>query len=432
LALAAAEVILRLGWEKPQHHTIRFKYWTCLQPDDELGWIPRPNAVAEYPMFHAAFGVNSRGLRGPETPVSRQPGRHRVVVLGDSFAWGHGVGPGDAFPEMLAEMIPHLEVVNLGVPGFDLDTERRFFERVGAQYAPDVVLVALCQNDIIDKNPNECPARKPPGPSAEARTSTNSEPGATNRQPASNHDAPLNAKLDHPQPGSPQGGEDGAPLRSFKVFLRERLYLYAFCQEAVNANKSIARAAVRLGLKEELAGYEMLDDNLRPALLNPPLTMQRAFSRLDGDLVRLEEAVRSNGALLVVAVIPAIQAVDRRQLLRSIAHTKFEAADFDLDRPGRLVKKIAAEHGIAVVDPLPRFREAQSHGLTLYLPGDLHFNVEGHRLFAETLCPALRNAWLAHDSSRNGSPSAGESPDDPTHTPASRPTEPRERPAASS
>lgn len=401
LALAAAEVILRLGWEKPQHRTIRFKYWTCLQSDDELGWIPHPESVADYPKYRAAFRVNRQGLRGPETPIARRPDRRRVVILGDSFAWGHGVGPGGAFAEMLAEMIPNLEVVNLGVPGFNLDSERRFFERVGTQYAPDVVLVALCQNDIIDTGSNEPPDRKSPETSAETRTSSDSTPSATRRQPASNRDAPLNTELDQSDGGSPRSDEEGSPLRGLKEVLRDHLYLYAFCQEAVNSHKTTARTAVRLGLKEKLAGYEMLDDNLRPALLDPPPGMLAAFERLDEDLQRLQKTVRANGADLVVAVIPAIQAVDHRQLLRSIAYTEFEASDFDLDRPGRLIKKIAARHGIAVIDPLPRFREAHSHAYSLYLPGDLHFSVEGHRLFAEALRPALEAALEAHRPAKN-------------------------------
>ena len=359
LALASAEILLRIAWDRPPGYHINVRYLRYMQPDPELGSLPKPNTLVEYPRFGASFSTNSEGLRGPERTVARQAGVRRVVVLGDSFAWGHGVSAGQAFPEVLEQLLPNTEVINLGVPGFNVRTELRYFERVGAQYKPDVVLLALCQNDIYDLDALEQRRRNQNAPQPEVT------------------------------PPLPHADEGGA-VRSVKQFLDRHSYIYALCCHAVNSHKTLTRAAVQLGLKEELAGFELLDDNLHGSLINPPPPVERAYEQILQDLLRLNESVRSRGSRLIVAMIPALQAVNPDELVNSIAYTRYETGDFDLDKPYRILGGFLTGHGIQVVCPLATFREKRDLGATLYLPQDLHFNSEGHRLFAETAAPALK------------------------------------------
>ncbi|HVP11343.1 MAG TPA: GDSL-type esterase/lipase family protein [Phycisphaerae bacterium] len=358
LALAASELLLRITWNRPAGRYIRGAYWKYMLPDAELGFLPKPNTLVEYPRFQASFTTNSQGLRGPEHAAMKMPQIRRIVVLGDSFAWGHGVGTGQAFPEVLEKLVPKVEVINLGVPGFNVRTALQYFERLGAQYQPDIVLLALCQNDIHDLDALE-----------------RREVGA----PSSGQDA------DQAAPRESGGGA----FRTLKQFLDDHSYLYAMCIRAVNANKTMARAAVRCGLKEELAGFELLDDNLQASLINPPPPVQRAVAQVKSDLLRLDASVRSHRGRLLVAMIPSLQAVTPEELVNSIAYTRYDVADFDMDAPYRMLGRFFAEHDIPFVDPLPAFRAAHARGAALYLAGDLHFNREGHRLFAELVAPAL-------------------------------------------
>jgi lysophospholipase L1-like esterase len=360
LALTGLEVLLRITCDRPPGRHIRMEYWKYLQPDTEVGQVPKPNALVEYPRFQAAFTTNSEGLRGREHSAARQPGMRRIVVLGDSFAWGHGVNAGQSFPEVLEGLVPNTEVINLGVPGFNVRTELKYFERVGAKYRPDVVLLALCQNDIHDLD------------QLEQRRRTELVP-------------------EHSDPRGRQPDACGA-VRAVKQFLDEHSYVYALGTRAVNANKTLARAAVRLGLKEELAGFELLDDNLHASLIDPPPLVQRAISQIERDLLLLDESVRSHGGRLVVATIPALQAVEPAELVNSIAYTRYEVADFDVDKPYRLLDRFMGKHGIRFINPLAAFRAERARRTSLYLAHDLHFSSEGHRLFAEQAAPALISA----------------------------------------
>jgi lysophospholipase L1-like esterase len=359
LTFAALEVLLRIVWDRPVGHYINVRYLRYMQPDAELGSLPKPNTLIEYPRYGASFTTNSQGFRGPERSVAPQAGVRRIVVLGDSFAWGHGVSTGQAFPEVLEQLLPNTEVINLGVPGFNVRTELKYFERVGVQYQADVVVLALCQNDIYDLDALEQRRR--------------------NQNAARQDVAPLPAPAD-----------EGGAVRSAKKLLDDYSYVYAMCCRAVNSHKTLARAAVRIGLKEELAGFELLDDNLHGSLIDPPPPVQRAYEQIRQDLLRLDESVRSRGSRLVVAMIPSLQAVNPDELVNSIAYTRYETGDFDVDQPYRILGRFLTEHGVRVVSPLAAFREKRDRGTALYLPQDLHFSRKGHRLFAEAVAPMLK------------------------------------------
>ena len=83
---------------------------------------------------------------GPDVPNLDSPGR-TIVCLGDSITAGVGVGPGEAYPELLARRFS-AEVVNAGVPG---DTAADGLARVDAALAADpwLVIVELGGNDIL-------------------------------------------------------------------------------------------------------------------------------------------------------------------------------------------------------------------------------------------------------------------------------------------
>lgn len=113
---------------------------------ETYGWEPQPGAVTF--VDGQRTSINAKGLRGSEHPLART-GRPRLVLLGDSVAFGYGVADDDTFAARLETR--GYEVVNLAVPGYGTDQELLRFERVGAAYRPDVVLLHFCaHNDFAD------------------------------------------------------------------------------------------------------------------------------------------------------------------------------------------------------------------------------------------------------------------------------------------
>jgi hypothetical protein len=111
----------------------------------------RPGGVAH---AEVEYRVNSQGLRGPETTVDKPGGVRRLAVLGDSVAFGYWVAERDGFPRQLEGLLQgrtggeRVEVLDFGVPGYNLDQEIETLRAKALEFAPDVVVVAFCLNDL--------------------------------------------------------------------------------------------------------------------------------------------------------------------------------------------------------------------------------------------------------------------------------------------
>src|SRR6266496_2467787 len=113
------------------------------------GWAGRPGAVA--PMGSGRVTLNASGYRGRELPLPKPGNRTRVVVLGDSIAFGWGVSDEQAFPHLLTARNNGIEAVNLGVGGYGPGQELLVLLHEGLPQDPDVVVLAVClRNDFVD------------------------------------------------------------------------------------------------------------------------------------------------------------------------------------------------------------------------------------------------------------------------------------------
>ena len=100
--------------------------------------------------------VNSLGLRDREYPMEKPPGTYRILTVGDSVTFGYGVAVEESYPKQLEEMLSEygVEVINLGLGGYDTINEAARLESLGVGLQPDLVLVGYCLNDITVWSPN--------------------------------------------------------------------------------------------------------------------------------------------------------------------------------------------------------------------------------------------------------------------------------------
>ena len=118
---------------------------------------PRPTGYAPVKTKGRAGGpTNSREYRDLERSLAKPPGVHRIVSLGDSFAWGYRIEFEDTYSQRLERVLSRLrgerwEVVNLARPGMNSVEEARQLEDEGLAYAPDLVLLGYCLNDSEDE-----------------------------------------------------------------------------------------------------------------------------------------------------------------------------------------------------------------------------------------------------------------------------------------
>jgi hypothetical protein len=95
--------------------------------------------------------INDEGYRGREYPHARTPGKIRVLMLGDSLAFGYGVADEETSSRQLETIAPALEVVNLAVQGYGTDQALLRFEREGLLFNPHATVLNFClANDFND------------------------------------------------------------------------------------------------------------------------------------------------------------------------------------------------------------------------------------------------------------------------------------------
>ncbi len=152
-ALLLSEIILRLTGQAPLYVSPeRDRFWKY---DSLLGWAHQPGQVGifETPQFRTTVHINLKGLRDSDHLYERTNDTRRILVLGDSFAWGYGVEETQRFSQLL-ETSMGVEVINAGVSGYSTDQELLWFREEGVKYKPDLVLLIFAGNDIGD---NELP-----------------------------------------------------------------------------------------------------------------------------------------------------------------------------------------------------------------------------------------------------------------------------------
>jgi hypothetical protein len=90
-------------------------------------------------------------------PFEKPAGASRIVLLGDSQAWGYGVADDETIAAQLEARLaadapagPRPEVVNLGVSGYGTDQAFLKFLIDGLRYAPDEAVFVVFKNDLVE------------------------------------------------------------------------------------------------------------------------------------------------------------------------------------------------------------------------------------------------------------------------------------------
>lgn len=99
---------------------------------------------------------NGLGLRDAERAPQPAAGTLRVLALGDSVTFGMGVAQEDAYPARTEALLngadgrkaPRVEVLNMGIPGYNTLHELAQLREIGLGLEPRVVVVGLLYNDV--------------------------------------------------------------------------------------------------------------------------------------------------------------------------------------------------------------------------------------------------------------------------------------------
>ncbi len=91
------------------------------------------------------------GLREPVPDVPRPAGRQRVMILGDSSFFGHGVGDDETIAARLQEELVargiDADTVNAGIPGYSTEQSRMLLDEIGWDLEPTLLVIGNLWSD---------------------------------------------------------------------------------------------------------------------------------------------------------------------------------------------------------------------------------------------------------------------------------------------
>jgi len=148
----AGEAVLR--WTLPTPPAM-WQIGGLFQIDEQLIYSLRAGIERTWTTdeFTEVAHTNALGLRDDEVarPVT---GTMRIIVLGDSMTFGHGVANDEAYPNQLERLYKaagrRVDVINAGVKGYGTDQSYRLFTTRLTGLAPQVVIVGVYWNDVGD------------------------------------------------------------------------------------------------------------------------------------------------------------------------------------------------------------------------------------------------------------------------------------------
>lgn len=97
------------------------------------------------------YKINEYGYRGASVGISSKYFETNIVILGDSYSFGHGVQDGEEYAAVMNGILKeHYNVINLAVGGYGLTQEIRRYYAFGQLYQPRLVLLQFAENDPED------------------------------------------------------------------------------------------------------------------------------------------------------------------------------------------------------------------------------------------------------------------------------------------
>ena len=91
--------------------------------------------------------INPRRLRGPEPQLPRPQGRRRLMLLGDSSFFGHGVADQRDMGSVAVAQLPDTDLVNGATPGYSIAQGTVFMEEEGFSLEPTVLAIGHLWSD---------------------------------------------------------------------------------------------------------------------------------------------------------------------------------------------------------------------------------------------------------------------------------------------
>lgn len=349
LPLLILEAVLRLAGYNPIGDLATGERVGIIQPSPFPERLYEGVPYAQGRAWGADIALNAMGLRNREIAIPKPAGTWRIAVLGDSVTFGNYMAEADVYPRQFEDRLrsnhAEVEVINLGLGGYDTLQEVATFKALNPRLQADEVILGFCVNDIGIASGN----------------------------------------LEYVQRLQRYGSSHWYRWRIIQ-WLRLQWDRIGLAREMVAANQETHFLSHYRERIADLGDDEQLSARML-ALSNLPDKRQFAFAGLyasPAHVGRMRYAFEALAALTVAQGIPTtlllVPFLDDDPESRAAWKTVYAIVTHEAERAG-----------FSVVNPHDVFREAGMTALRQRPNDPIHPNAEGHRLMSE----ALHRHWQA-------------------------------------
>jgi lysophospholipase L1-like esterase len=299
----------------------RAALWRSIRPDERQEEVfgfsttgygdlrPNMNHIETlYDLRPYLLQTNSIGLRNSDELIEDAL---RILAIGDSFTYGYYVHNQETWPARLEETLNQrlarrVQVLNAGIPGYTIEDELAYLREKGLALEPDLVILGVYTNDIMDMNPRIRQYFARPVMLAQS--------------------APV--------------AETVTPLEDF---LRDNVALYSLLRDARATYRDVQIEAALNRVTPTIEGLRELYLNLTFLQADSPeyQTEWESYQRLLREMIGL---LGDEGIPLMIVMFPDL--------------AEFPQASGLPDVPQQRLAQIAADSETPFLDLLPVFREA--------------------------------------------------------------------------
>jgi lysophospholipase L1-like esterase len=345
------------------------------QPDADMRFV-LPGS------FDARVRCNSQGLRDREHSFAKSAGTRRILVLGDSFAWGFGVENDEMFSTRLERELSNSETINFGVTGYNAVQELARLESDGLAYDPDWLVVLFCDNDLGGNFDDKDGGR----PRVELRGD-----GALHLVPG-----PAQEPVYAPLARWFQNHSRLVVETYYRTkLLGERLREWRTASRLVEQDPTDAPAE-DVAPGSNPAPQEpgsLRNEDMELSLVDPFVAseprVEQAWTSLGQVYARMRDRIAQHGGHMLVAYVVDPTRTMPEVFQALVAQTGVPPDRVDWQRPDARFAELCADLAIPCVDLAPAFR-ASTDPEALFLRNNGHWSAAGHEVAARIVAARLR------------------------------------------
>lgn len=320
------------------------------------GFVPDSSGTFKSNEWNVGYSINSLGFRDKEYNITKPAGVFRILVLGDSYAEGHGVRSEDTFSKQLEVMLNankksavRYEVIDAGVSSYSPILEYLVLKYGGLALQPDMVMLNYDWSDPYDDY-------------LYSRLATFNGSDVVAVKPLLEKPKSFSGKV--------------------RDFLSRHSYVYQFfAVRLASATSEIVPGAV--GSDRLIFMRENLTDSDYTSLFNNSVPY----------LLKIRQLSQQNNASFVIHIYPYALQISTEAWRGG--RGKFFFLDDRLypTKPFEIMEDFGMENNITVVSSYSYFRNAPDPA-KLYFDYDGHFTPEGHKVAATALYTLLENSTI--------------------------------------